>query len=79
MVKQPAVIEGQQRTEPLCMEYVEEGKGLTKGIEIQGLVKSYGHKLAVNNLNLNIYQNQITVLLGHNGAGKSTTMSIITG
>ena len=36
-------------------------------------------KTAVNNLSLNIYPHQITVLLGHNGAGKSTTMNMITG
>lgn len=79
MLKRSTTVEGEQGTEPLCMDYVEEGRGLTKGIEIQDLVKRYGPKLAVNNLTLNIYKNQITVLLGHNGAGKSTTMSIITG
>ena len=36
-------------------------------------------KVAVNELNLNIYEGQITALLGHNGAGKTTTMSILTG
>ncbi|KAJ8958665.1 hypothetical protein NQ318_016390 [Aromia moschata] len=56
-----------------------EGHGLTNGIEIQNLCKRFGNKSAVDNLCLNIYQNQITVLLGHNGAGKSTTMSMITG
>lgn len=34
---------------------------------------------AVDRLNLNIYENQITALLGHNGAGKTTTMSILIG
>ena len=33
----------------------------------------------MNNLHLNLYDDQITVLLGHNGAGKSTTMSMLTG
>ena len=36
-------------------------------------------KVAVNELNLNMYEGQITALLGHNGAGKTTTMSILTG
>lgn len=49
------------------------------GIKIRGLRKTYGKKVAVNDLNLNIYEDQITVLLGHNGAGKSTTMSMLTG
>jgi ATP-binding cassette subfamily A (ABC1) protein 3 len=42
--------------------------------------KQFGKvKNAVRNLSLNIYEGQISVLLGHNGAGKSTTISIITG
>ena len=36
-------------------------------------------KVAVNRLSLNMYEGQITALLGHNGAGKTTTMSILTG
>lgn len=36
-------------------------------------------KVAVNNMTLNMYEGQITALLGHNGAGKTTTMSILTG
>ena len=38
-----------------------------------------GEKKALENLNLKIYEGQITVLLGHNGAGKSTTFSLLTG
>lgn len=30
-------------------------------------------------MTLNMYEDQITVLLGHNGAGKSTTMAMLTG
>ena len=36
-------------------------------------------KKAVDFLNLNVYDSQITALLGHNGAGKSTTFSMLTG
>ena len=35
--------------------------------------------VAVDGLSLNMYEGQITALLGHNGAGKTTTMSILTG
>ncbi|CAI5452156.1 unnamed protein product [Caenorhabditis angaria] len=38
-----------------------------------------GEKKAVQKLNMNIYPSQCTVLLGHNGAGKSTTFSMLTG
>ncbi|ODN05472.1 ATP-binding cassette sub-family A member 3, partial [Orchesella cincta] len=58
------------------------------GIKIAGLTKIFGDKIAVNNLHLNFYENQVTALLGHNGtkpiritkrAGKTTTMSMLTG
>ena len=34
---------------------------------------------AVNSVSFKAYEGQITALLGHNGAGKSTTMNILTG
>ncbi len=44
------------------------------GIKITNLFKVFKQlgqkKRAVDNLSLNIYEGQITVLLGHNGAGK---------
>ena len=51
-----------------------------KYMRIENLVKTYpnGFK-AVKGLNLKIYQNQIFALLGQNGAGKSTTISMLTG
>lgn len=50
-----------------------------EGIEIRGLRKVFGDKLAVDNLSLNMYKHQVTALLGHNGAGKTTTISMLTG
>lgn len=53
------------------------------GIQINNITKQFKQfgklKTAVNNLSLKIYENHITCLLGHNGAGKSTTISMITG
>ncbi|CAG7726830.1 unnamed protein product, partial [Allacma fusca] len=38
------------------------------GIKIQGLSKVFGKQAAVKSLTINMYENQITALLGHNGA-----------
>ncbi|XP_077866667.1 phospholipid-transporting ATPase ABCA3-like [Saccoglossus kowalevskii] len=65
------------------MNHEAEPTDLNVGISIQNLTKVYkssvGNKLAVDDLSLNMYEGQITALLGHNGAGKTTTMSILTG
>lgn len=42
----------------------EEPDNLKIGIKINNLSKKYGEKYAVNKLSLNMYENQITVLLG---------------
>ncbi|OXA56781.1 ATP-binding cassette sub-family A member 3 [Folsomia candida] len=54
-------------------------RNLKAGIQIKNLTKIFGRKTAVNKLNLEIYEGQITALLGHNGAGKTTTISMLTG
>ncbi|KAA8517124.1 hypothetical protein F0562_017417 [Nyssa sinensis] len=52
-------------------------------IQIRNLHKVYSTKrgkfCAVNSLQLTLYENQILALLGHNGAGKSTTISMLVG
>ena len=48
-------------------------------IEIQGLTKRYGSKLAVDRISFSVGKGEIVGFLGPNGAGKSTTMNIITG
>ncbi|KAM9713003.1 retinal-specific phospholipid-transporting ATPase ABCA4a isoform 3-T3 [Menidia menidia] len=58
-----------------------EATDLVKGVSIQNLVKVFGScsTPAVDGLSINFYESQITALLGHNGAGKTTIMSILTG
>ena len=48
-------------------------------IEVQGLTKRYGDKLAVDDLSFTVQQGRVTGFLGPNGAGKSTTMRLILG
>lgn len=59
--------------------YEDPPIGYEVGISIKNLHKQFGNFKAVNEVNLNLYKGQITALLGHNGAGKTTMMSIITG
>ena len=48
-------------------------------IEVRGLVKHYGSRLAVDHLSFTVPDGQIFGFLGPNGAGKSTTMNLMTG
>jgi len=48
-------------------------------LEIKGLVKHFGDKYAVDNLDLTIPQGEFHALLGPNGAGKTTTLRIVAG
>jgi ABC-2 type transport system ATP-binding protein len=48
-------------------------------IEVRGLTKRYGDKIAVNGLTFGIEPGKVTGFLGPNGAGKTTTMRCILG
>jgi ABC-2 type transport system ATP-binding protein len=48
-------------------------------ITLRWLNKSYGEKVVLNNINLDVYPGQIIGYIGPNGAGKSTTVKILTG
>lgn len=48
-------------------------------IEADQLTRRYGDFLAVNNVSFSISQGEIVGLLGHNGAGKTTIMKMLTG
>ena len=48
-------------------------------IQIDNLVKTFGEKVAVNHLNLDIPEGTFFCFLGPNGAGKTTTIKMLTG
>ncbi|KAM5227715.1 phospholipid-transporting ATPase ABCA3-like [Ctenodactylus gundi] len=82
--KSPEVSETMQYNKTSQSKYFEdEPTDLVAGIQIRHLYKIFQErhtsKRALNDLSLNLYEGQITVLLGQNGAGKSTTLSILSG
>jgi len=48
-------------------------------LEVKGLVKRYGERIAVDDLSFTVHQGEIYGLLGPNGAGKTTTIKVLTG
>ncbi|CDW82000.1 abc transporter family protein [Stylonychia lemnae] len=48
-------------------------------LQYVNVTKKFGSYKAVDNLSLNLFKNQIFCLLGHNGAGKTTALNILTG
>src|ERR1041385_2527502 len=57
-----------------CAEYRSP-----KVIRLTGLSKTFGRRVAVDNLNLHVPRGDIFGLLGHNGAGKSTAIGMMLG
>jgi ABC-2 type transport system ATP-binding protein len=48
-------------------------------IEVQSLTRRYGKTIAVDDVSFHIDNNEIVGLLGHNGAGKTTIMRMLSG
>src|SRR3989475_11519897 len=48
-------------------------------IEVAGLTKAYGDRLAVDGISFSVDKGEIVGFLGPNGAGKTTTMRVLTG
>lgn len=48
-------------------------------IQVNGLIKDYGARRALDNISFDANQGEIVGFLGPNGAGKTTTMRILTG
>ncbi len=48
-------------------------------LKIENFTKKYGQKVAVDNLSLHVKKGEIYGFIGHNGAGKSTTIKSVVG
>lgn len=57
----------------------DDGKGQERAIEIRHLNKSFGEVRAVQDLSFHVKKGELYAFLGVNGAGKSTTISMICG
>ncbi|EFA81777.1 hypothetical protein PPL_05772 [Heterostelium album PN500] len=72
-VEHPPIIENDM------VETVSDDLKQNISISIRNLKRDFNTKMAVDGLSLDMYQNMIHAFLGHNGAGKSTTIGILTG
>ena len=48
-------------------------------IQVKNLTKSFSGRKVINNLSFEVNKGEVYALLGHNGAGKSTTIDLILG
>jgi fructose transport system ATP-binding protein len=48
-------------------------------LEARGIVKRYGHVVALNRADLELYPGEILAIIGDNGAGKSTLIKALSG
>jgi ABC-2 type transport system ATP-binding protein len=48
-------------------------------VQVEGLYKTYGTTIALNNISFQVREGEIFGMVGPNGAGKTTTIEIIEG
>nr|XP_036672613.1 ATP-binding cassette sub-family A member 2 isoform X3 [Drosophila suzukii] len=48
-------------------------------VEVRNISKTFGYREVVKDVSFNMYENEITALLGHNGAGKTTIILMLCG
>src|SRR5438067_2381484 len=68
-----------QRTWAIWKSVPRYKTGATNMIKVDNLVKTFGHKRAVDGVSFSVERGEVLGFLGPNGAGKSTSMRMITG
>ena len=48
-------------------------------LELEGIESGYGKKTVLQGVALRVHEAEVVTVLGHNGAGKSTTLKTILG
>lgn len=67
-------------TNAVAMELLqEEGGCLAPAVEIRGLSRRFGHKVALDNVTLTVPTGSVLGLVGENGAGKTTLIRHVLG
>ena len=79
MSEAPARTDGSPPPAPLPVDAPAPPPLRRLQVKTDGLTRSYGGKLALNNLNLSIAEGEIFGFIGPNGAGKTTTIRILAG
>lgn len=73
-------LEGMKKQEGRFREFFENEVPGTADVEIRNLIKKWPNgEVAVRDVSFKAYRGQVTALLGHNGAGKSTIFGCLTG
>jgi ABC-2 type transport system ATP-binding protein len=67
----------EQRTAAAGVERAAEAAGAV--LEASGLVKRFGHRLALSGVSLSAGRGEVVAVIGPNGAGKTTLLSILAG
>ena len=70
-------MEDRQTTERPPQAEEEAGRGVA--VRLAGITKRFGEFVAVDDLNLDIYEGEFFSLLGPSGCGKTTTLRMIAG
>ena len=69
----------EEQTTALEEQTVGQEQSASSILRAEGLVKRYGKRTVVNDVNINVRQGEIVGLLGPNGAGKTTSFYMTTG